>query len=57
MGMADAPKRDAGLASGIVNVSMQVAAALGIARSSLYRKLNSFGISTIWTGFFSMTKW
>jgi EmrB/QacA subfamily drug resistance transporter len=29
--MADVPERDAGLASGIVNVSMQVAAALGIA--------------------------
>jgi EmrB/QacA subfamily drug resistance transporter len=29
--MADVPPRDAGLASGIVNVSMQVAAALGLA--------------------------
>jgi MFS family permease len=29
--MSDVPERDAGLASGIVNVSMQVAAALGIA--------------------------
>ncbi len=29
--MSDVPQRDAGLASGIVNVSMQVAAALGIA--------------------------
>jgi EmrB/QacA subfamily drug resistance transporter len=29
--MADVPARDAGLASGIVNVSMQVAAALGLA--------------------------
>jgi MFS family permease len=29
--MAEAPKEDAGLASGIVNVSMQMAAALGLA--------------------------
>jgi hypothetical protein len=28
---SDVPERDAGLASGIVNVSMQVAAALGVA--------------------------
>ncbi|HEY1688941.1 MAG TPA: MFS transporter [Solirubrobacteraceae bacterium] len=31
MAMADVPHRDAGLASGIVNVSMQVAGALGVA--------------------------
>jgi EmrB/QacA subfamily drug resistance transporter len=31
MGMADAPKRDAGLASGIVNVSVQLFGAIGLA--------------------------
>jgi EmrB/QacA subfamily drug resistance transporter len=31
MGMADAPKQDAGLASGIINVSVQLFAALGLA--------------------------
>ncbi|MGB2712315.1 MAG: MFS transporter, partial [Conexibacter sp.] len=31
MAMADVPQRDAGLASGVVNVSMQIAAAIGVA--------------------------
>jgi EmrB/QacA subfamily drug resistance transporter len=31
MGMADAPKRDAGLASGIINVSVQLFGAIGLA--------------------------
>ena len=31
MGMADAPARDAGLASGIVNVSVQLFGAIGLA--------------------------
>ena len=31
MAMAEVPKRDAGLASGIVNVSMQISAAIGLA--------------------------
>ena len=31
MGMADAPTRDAGLASGIVNVSVQLFGAIGLA--------------------------